>query len=81
MVRRNRLSFAQGDVVEARVHEVLDDGDVIVSFQGDLLRLANRTGRSFREGDRVSLVVASGAPLAFKLWAPRGSSRGMDLKA
>lgn len=80
MLRSKPTSFRVGETVEARVHESLGDGDVIVSFSGDLLRLANRTGRSFREGDRVELEVTSENPLSFRLKAPRRLSRGMDVR-
>jgi hypothetical protein len=68
-------AFAVGDVVRGQVQETLGGGDLIVSFQGDLLRLDNRTGRQFWAGDWVFLRVAGANPLRFRLHEP---SRGRD---
>lgn len=52
--------------VWALIEEVLSE-DLIVSFQGDLIRVANQSGRRFRPGQRIQLLVTSVAPLGFKL--------------
>ncbi len=41
--------------------------DLIVSFQGDLIRVGNQSGRRFRPGQRIQLKVVAVEPLSFKL--------------
>lgn len=52
--------------VWALVEEV-NGVNLIVSFQGDLIRVGNLSGRRFRPGQRIQLLVASIQPLSFKL--------------
>jgi hypothetical protein len=59
-----------GDGVEARVTERLANGDLIVSFDGDLLRVCNETRRQYRVGDTVSLIVRAINPLRFSSLPP-----------
>lgn len=52
--------------VWALVEEVSEDG-LIVNFQGDLIRVENQSGRVFRPGQRIQLLVTAVLPLGFKL--------------
>ena len=56
-----------GDVVQAKVAEVLDGNGLIISMSGDLARAANETNRRLRVGDIVKLRVASTNPLALRV--------------
>ncbi len=58
-----------GQVVEARVVEVLGSGAFIVSFSGDLIRVANHTGRPFQGGESIQLKVTGLRPLSFSYLA------------
>jgi|JI10StandDraft_1071094.scaffolds.fasta_scaffold2232863_1 hypothetical protein len=49
------------------IEEIMDNDDLIVSFQGDLIRVQNQSGRKFRPGQRIQLRVSSLAPLSFQL--------------
>ena len=56
-----------GDTVRGRVTEQLSSGDLIISFEGDLLRVSNETNQQFKPGDFVLLTVASLDPIQFRL--------------
>lgn len=56
--------------VWALVEEV-NGADLIVSFQGDLIRVGNQSGRRFRPGQRIQLQVVGIQPLSFKLLESR----------
>jgi hypothetical protein len=56
-----------GDLILAVVVERASARDLIVSFDGDLLRINNQTGQTFRLGDQVELVVVTVRPLSFQL--------------
>lgn len=53
--------------VWAIIEEVMTNQDLIVSFQGDLIRVQNQSGRNFRPGQRIQLKVTAVVPLAFQL--------------
>lgn len=55
--------------------EELMNSDLIVNFQGDLIRVGNQSGRRFRPGQRIQLKVASISPLSFQLLESRPSSQ------
>lgn len=55
--------------------EELVSNDLIVNFQGDLIRVGNQSGRRFRPGQRIQLQVTSIAPLGFKLLETREPSK------
>lgn len=56
-----------GQRVSARVEDLLPEGEILASFQGDLLRIRNVTGRRFTIGQNVSLQVMAVQPLKFQL--------------
>lgn len=60
-------SLDLGDSVEGRVAEVLTSGELIISFRGDLLRVANATHQVFQAGEVVRLIVVATRPLRFRL--------------
>ncbi len=56
-----------GDTIRGWVRECLDNGHLIVNFEGDLLNVVNRTRQSFREGDVIALHVDAVRPLTFRV--------------
>jgi hypothetical protein len=70
------------DKVWATVEEILAQNDIIVNFQGDLIRVNNVSGRRFRPGQRIQLKVSSTHPLGFQLLDRAGGmpySRHLDI--
>lgn len=66
----------KGDLVQAKVIEILPDRACIVSFNGDLVRVKNSSGRIFSAGDTVKLKVTHLDPLSFQI--PTSSNRHLD---
>lgn len=64
--------FKVGDRVEAQVVEIQRDGSMIVEFQGDLVRVQNKTYRRFRLGQPIPLQVTAVRPYAFRLAEAKG---------
>ncbi len=56
-----------GDVVQAKVIEVVEDNSLILSFQGKLLRVLNQTGCKYKVDEKVRLQISRLQPLEFKL--------------
>ena len=69
-----------GQELVAQISECFADGDVLVVFKGDLIRVKNQTTTRFQPGDRIPLKVISLEPIAFRyvINAPR-RSRGIDV--
>lgn len=57
----------KGDVVQATVVEGISDYAFIVNFQGDLIRVTNRTPKPFNKGQELQLKVITVAPLSFQV--------------
>ena len=70
--------FNTGQQVEAKISEVLSNGDLIAVFQGDLLRVKNQTQKTFRVGEHIVLEVSAVRPLSFRLAT---TQRGMRFRA
>ena len=68
-------SLKLGQRTEAKISDVLASGDVIVSFEGQLLRIYNQTNKKFSIGQRVELEVTGIKPLRFQL-CERGFKAG-----
>lgn len=64
--------FQPGDRVEARVTEIQRDSSMVVEFQGDLIRVQNKTQRRFQIGQSIALVVTAINPYAFRLVEAKG---------
>ncbi len=60
-------SLKVGDGLTVYVEEDLHDGNLIVRYDGHLLRVKNSTGRIFLPESRLNLVVADINPLEFKI--------------
>ncbi|MNJ92669.1 hypothetical protein D3C87_103430 [compost metagenome] len=66
--RRFLKSLEKGQVVQAVVDEVLSVTESICAFQGDLLRIHNRTGMVLQKGQAIRLQVRSTSPLEFQIF-------------
>jgi hypothetical protein len=55
-----------GSQVEATVNECFADGDVLIDFRGDLMRVKNQTATRFLPGDQIHLRVLTLKPLSFQ---------------
>ncbi len=64
-----------GDGVEARVVERTLNGDLIISCDGQLIRVLNQTRQNFRPGEWVRLSVTAINPLKFSLLSGPGRAR------
>ncbi len=56
-----------GDVIEAHVSEVLSENEVIMSFQGDLLRVQNQSRQRLEVGQKLNCRVNAVNPLSFQI--------------
>ena len=56
-----------GQRVWAIVEETMAEGEVLINYNGDLVRVVNSTEKNFRSGERVQLEVEGLSPLRFKL--------------
>lgn len=72
----NRLKV--GDRMEAVAVESVGSHHLIVSFNGDLIRVENRSQRKIRAGERIPLIVIQVNPLSFQL-APSPRPSHLDL--
>jgi hypothetical protein len=64
-----------GDRVTGRVTEQLSTSELIISFNGDLLRVANETKQDFAIGQYVELMIATLNPITFRVAPPRLRAR------
>ena len=60
-----------GQKVWATVEELLEKDQLLVNFEGDILRVTNFSQRRFRSGQRIQLHVEGLSPLQFRLVEPR----------
>lgn len=63
----NQLSLAIGDRVIAEVEELIANYELIVSYQGQLLRVKNSSGVEFKKGDKLDLIVYRIDPIELRL--------------
>lgn len=61
-----------GDYVKGRILEIQDDGSMVVSFQGDLIRVCNQTQKILECGSVIDLIVTAVSPYAFRLAENQG---------
>ena len=77
-----KLALSQlkiGQELVAQISECFADGDVIVAFQGDLIRVKNQTSKRFQPGDRIPLKVVGLQPIAFQYVVKARSRSGLDV--
>lgn len=65
-----------GDCLPAQVEEILSPNEMIVNFNGDLIRVSNQSEKTFHAGQEIRLRVVQVKPLSFRLelGRPRGYS-------
>lgn len=73
-------SLRLGQKVWATIEEVLDEKEILVNFDGDLLRVGNHSTRRFRSGQRIQLHVESINPLQFRLVEARRLEFGINIE-
>lgn len=61
----NRLAL--GDRLWGKVEEILPGNELLMNFDGDLIRVQNEAGRPWKRGDRVEVIVRALEPLRFQL--------------
>ncbi len=79
-MKPNIYLLRMGQKVWATVEEVLDEKEVIVNFDGDLLRVGNKSSRRFRTGQRIQLHVESINPLQFRLVEAKRLEFGLNIE-
>ena len=63
-----RLPYLKlGETVRGQVVEILASNEIIINFDGDLVRVGNETNAKVRVGDRIDLIVTALQPLQFRL--------------
>lgn len=62
------MNTCEGERIKAEVEEVLSKQNLIVSYDGQLLRVMNSSSRIFKKGDRLDLVVVKKEPLELQLF-------------
>ncbi len=56
-----------GDIIEAEVTELLSENELIMSFQGDLLRVQNQSLKFLEVGQKINCRVSELSPLRFEI--------------
>ena len=79
-MKLNISSLRMGQKVWATIEEVLDEKEILVNFDGDLLRVGNKSSRRFRTGQRIQLHVESLEPLHFRLVEAKRLEFGINIE-
>lgn len=79
-VKPTVTSLRVGQKVWATIEELLDQEQVIVSFNGDLLRVVNRAGQRLRPGQRIQLHVEAVNPLQFRFVEAKRLNLGINIE-
>jgi hypothetical protein len=74
-------SLKLGQKVWATCEEVRPNQEILVNFEGDLLRVQNHSSRQLRVGQRLQLHVESTHPLKFRLVEAKRLQFGIDVEA
>lgn len=80
-MRTDLAGLKKGDAVVAIVSEKLSAYEYLVSIDGQLIQVQNRTLKQFEIGSAVNLLVSGVKPLQLQLFISRdrGSGRGLDV--
>lgn len=57
------LQLSKGQRIKVVVEELQPQYQMVVSFQGHLLRVVNTSGRNFQKGDAIVLLVIQSNPI------------------
>lgn len=72
MARKEFLKkLEKGQILSARIEEVLSSTEAICDFHGDLLRVSNQTGADLKQGEQIRLRITSTEPLEFQTFDTR----------
>jgi uncharacterized Fe-S cluster-containing radical SAM superfamily enzyme len=74
MISRKTLNLSRGTRIRAHVLELQSEGDLLVSYQENLIRVKNHTQNTFKIGDVLSLQVIGTNPLEFKIFERAAAS-------
>ena len=73
--------FKMGQHIICKIIELVDQNDLIVSFQGQLLRVHNQSKRKFANSQFIELEVMSLKPLRFSIVESESANiKQMNLK-
>lgn len=81
-MRTELAGLEKGDVIVAKVFEKLSSYEYIVSIDGQLIQVQNRTLKQFELGSSVSLLVSGVKPLKLQLLSQERAynrRRGLDV--
>ncbi|XGC81397.1 hypothetical protein ACES2L_02720 [Bdellovibrio bacteriovorus] len=68
-------SLKKGQILKAKVEEVTSPTSALCNFQGELLLIANHTGKPLQVNDPITLQVVSVNPLQFEIFNSRKFER------
>ena len=74
-MKRVLASLSIGDTLAGRVEELLPGDEVLICFDGDLVRVQNETRQALKAGDTVNVIVRALDPLRFQLQTQAGRIR------
>lgn len=60
-------ALEKGSCIKVTIVEIQDDRQLLVSYQGELFRVKNTSGRRFQIDEKMFLVVTQKNPLEFSL--------------
>jgi hypothetical protein len=63
------------ETLRGKVVEIFTDGELLMSFSGDLVRVQNETRRPFDVGQLVIVIVKAIEPVRFQLADPMQARR------
>ncbi|QDK44156.1 hypothetical protein DOM22_02810 [Bdellovibrio sp. ZAP7] len=63
-------SLTKGQILHSIVEEKQSGADVLCNFNGNLLRIANRSGQPMEKGQSVRVQVKCADPLEFQIFDP-----------
>lgn len=58
----------RGKRIRAQIVEVQSGDQILVSYQGQLLRVTNQSGKKLKKNQYLDLLVTSESPLQFKIF-------------
>jgi hypothetical protein len=65
----------KGQIVKAQIIELQPQNQVLVSYQGRLMRVTNLTGQILKVNQILELIVTQSEPLQFKIYS---SEKGLN---
>ena len=69
------LDLKLNETLRGKVVEIFPDGELLMSFAGDLVRVQNETRRPFEVGQLVVVIVKAIEPVRFQLSESHGRAQ------